>query len=198
MLETARTLLATAVNYKSPVAHADVPMAFIQQDMDTATWIYPPDGVEFSLLNHLRKKFPQSKFALRLMEALYGLKQSPALWNKRADGFMTEQGFTRCTSDSCLYYKGDTITKFALVSLSVDDLLITGNDNDSIKSFRDARGNDNCSSFLGINLQYDLLTGVLMMSCPGKIDALLSKFPGLQKLTASPAPRKSMIPLTTS
>mmetsp|Transcript_4339 Transcript_4339/g.13118 ORF Transcript_4339/g.13118 Transcript_4339/m.13118 type:complete len:353 (-) Transcript_4339:17-1075(-) len=139
MLETARTVLATAVHHRCPVAHADVPMAFIQQDMpeNSSTWVYPPSEVELNMLKYMRKKYPNSRFALRLMKALYGLKQSPALWNGRIDKFMGDQGFKRSTSDSRLYTSGDS-NKWRMVSLSVDDLLITGTDSVSIQIFRTA------------------------------------------------------------
>ena len=197
MLETARTVLATAVRHGCPVAHADVPMAFIQQDMpeDTSTWVYPPAGVEFNMMNHLRKKYPNSRFALRLMKALYGLKQSPALWNGRIDEFMGGQGFKRSTSDSCLYTSG-TSDKWRMVSLSVDDLLVTGTDSVGTQIFRtalndafgDCTWNNNCSSFLGVDLKYNQVSGSLKMSCVGKIDGLFDKFPALQKVQPSRIP----------
>mmetsp|Transcript_28365 Transcript_28365/g.85532 ORF Transcript_28365/g.85532 Transcript_28365/m.85532 type:complete len:98 (+) Transcript_28365:62-355(+) len=77
MLETARTLLATAVNYKCPVAHADVPMAFIQQDMDTATWIYPPDGVEFDLLKSPEREVSTAQVCFETHESSVRSKTKP-------------------------------------------------------------------------------------------------------------------------
>mmetsp|Transcript_10794 Transcript_10794/g.32533 ORF Transcript_10794/g.32533 Transcript_10794/m.32533 type:complete len:98 (+) Transcript_10794:62-355(+) len=77
MLETARTLLAKAVNYKCPVAHADVPMAFIQQDMDTATWIYPPDGVEFDLLKSPEREVSTVQVCFETHESSVRSKTKP-------------------------------------------------------------------------------------------------------------------------
>ena len=195
MLNTARTLLAVAVKHGTPVAHADVPMAFIQSEIDRMVSINLPKGTSSFLLDHLQKSHPGSKVAIRLIKALYGLKQSPALWNAKVDAFMRTQGFERCTSDSCLY-KWHADGKWVAISVSVDDLLITGTDENKIRDFRkaledtygDCTWNDSCSSFLGIDLKYNPKTGELILSCPGKIKGLFEKFPELNKLNGSRCP----------
>jgi Reverse transcriptase (RNA-dependent DNA polymerase) len=56
---------------------------------------------------------------------LYGLKQSGELWIKKIHTILANLGFSRTTSDPCLYtrLRGKDGT---YVALYVDDLLITG------------------------------------------------------------------------
>ena len=41
----------------------------------------------------------------RLKKSLYGLKQAPKQWYLKFDRFMAEQGYSRCHSDHCVYFK---------------------------------------------------------------------------------------------
>ena len=77
----------------------------------------------------------RNRIGLRLLKALYGLKQAPLLWNIRIDSFLKSLGFIRQTADACLYQFTEEIngqSKFVMLTLSVDDLLITGNHTDKL------------------------------------------------------------------
>jgi hypothetical protein len=41
----------------------------------------------------------------RLKNILYGLKQAPRQWYLKFGRFMIEQGYSRCHSDHCVYFK---------------------------------------------------------------------------------------------
>jgi hypothetical protein len=41
----------------------------------------------------------------RLKKSLYGLKQALRHWYLNFDRFMIEQGYSRCHSDHCVYFK---------------------------------------------------------------------------------------------
>mmetsp|Transcript_31428 Transcript_31428/g.97234 ORF Transcript_31428/g.97234 Transcript_31428/m.97234 type:complete len:117 (-) Transcript_31428:1301-1651(-) len=72
---------------------------------------------------------------LRLLKALYGLKQAPLLWNLRIDKFFKSLGFVRQGADACLYkYVADD--KFVLLSISVDDILVTGTHSSKIEELQ--------------------------------------------------------------
>ena len=62
---------------------------------------------------------------LRLWRALYGLKQSPRMWNIHVDKALGEFGLLRLTSDFCVYaiYDGNDRV---LLGLFVDDMFIIG------------------------------------------------------------------------
>ena len=61
----------------------------------------------------------------RLKKAIYGLKQDPRLWYIKIDTFFKQQGFLKSKNDSSLYIKEDKERNVCLISLYVDDLIIT-------------------------------------------------------------------------
>lgn len=70
----------------------------------------------------------------RLRKALYGLKQALGAWYGRIDDHLLGLGFEKGPSESTLYVKhngSDT-----LVSIYVDDVLITGNNTRYIENFK--------------------------------------------------------------
>ncbi|KAL0294174.1 UNVERIFIED_CONTAM: Retrovirus-related Pol polyprotein from transposon RE1 [Sesamum angustifolium] len=72
---------------------------------------------------------------LRLKKALYGLKQAPRAWYSRIDKHFMDRGFRRSLSELTLYIKSqgnDTL----IVSLYVDDLIYTGNNEKMIQDFK--------------------------------------------------------------
>jgi hypothetical protein len=132
----------------------------------------------------------KNRVGLRLLKALYGLKQAPLLWNLKIDNFLKQQGFTRQTSDACLYKWADK-DKFVLLTLSVDDILCTGNHPDKIdnltknlnKEFQIQIGDelkqcevsDRVESFLGILVTGNTENGEIMLSVPSKIEKLIDE-----------------------
>ena len=62
----------------------------------------------------------------RLKKYLYGLKQAPRSWYVKIDSFFYEKGFMRSKNDPNLYIKEDEDGNVALISVFVDDLIITG------------------------------------------------------------------------
>jgi hypothetical protein len=61
-----------------------------------------------------------------LKKALYGLKQTPRSWYEKIDTFFFQQGFIKSKSDPNLYIKKYGNGQIYLISLYVDDLIITG------------------------------------------------------------------------
>jgi hypothetical protein len=62
----------------------------------------------------------------RLKKSLYGLKQDPRQWYLKFDRFMIEQGYNRCHSDHCVYFKRLENGSFIILLLYVDDMLVAG------------------------------------------------------------------------
>ena len=73
---------------------------------------------------------------IRLKKSLYSLKKDPRpLKNKiilgyslylKFDRFMTEQGYSRCHSDHCVYFKKIENGSYIILLLYVDDMLVAG------------------------------------------------------------------------
>jgi hypothetical protein len=60
----------------------------------------------------------------RFKKRLYGLKQAPRQWYLKFGRFMTEQGFSRCHSDHCVYFKKVENGSFIILLLYVDDMIV--------------------------------------------------------------------------
>jgi Reverse transcriptase (RNA-dependent DNA polymerase) len=71
----------------------------------------------------------------KLKKALYGLKQASRTWYDNIDAYFTEKGFRRSPRDPTLYVKHGE-TGMLIVSLYVDDLIFTGNDEDMMHEFK--------------------------------------------------------------
>jgi hypothetical protein len=63
----------------------------------------------------------------KLKKAYYGLKQAPRSRYEKIESLFLQQGFMRSKSDPNLYTKFDEQGYIVLISLYVDDLIITGN-----------------------------------------------------------------------
>ncbi|POM76399.1 Integrase catalytic core protein [Phytophthora palmivora] len=76
-------------------------------------------------------------FVCKLKRSLYGLKQSPRMWNQTIDKFMLELGFKKCEADHCIYVKRND-HDMIIVALYVDDLILASNNDDLLKSTKEA------------------------------------------------------------
>lgn len=70
-----------------------------------------------------------------LKKALYGLKQAPRAWYSRINDHLLNIGFEKSLSESTLYvkHKGNNVL---IVSLYVDDMLVTGDDTRLVEEFK--------------------------------------------------------------
>ena len=70
-----------------------------------------------------------------LKKVLYGLKQAPRDWYSRINEHLLSIGFVKSLSEATLYVKHKEIF-FLIVSLYVDDLLVTGDDIRLVEEFK--------------------------------------------------------------
>ena len=69
----------------------------------------------------------QEHLVCSLKKPIYGLKHDPRSWYTKIDSFFKQQGFLKSkNSDSSQYIKKDEEGNVCLISLYVDDLIITG------------------------------------------------------------------------
>jgi len=120
-LTSFRVLLAHAAALGMEVHQMDVSTAFLYADLDEEVYVYPPEG--------LRHTIPKGK-VLRLLKAIFGLKQAPRAWNRCLDKFLRNKvSLKRLKSDPCIYKSEDGTL---IVSIYVDDILIMSKDNEKI------------------------------------------------------------------
>ncbi|KAL0415728.1 UNVERIFIED_CONTAM: Retrovirus-related Pol polyprotein from transposon RE1 [Sesamum latifolium] len=70
-----------------------------------------------------------------LKKALYGLKQAPRAWYSKIDEHLSNLRFVKSLSEATLYVKHNG-NETLIVSLYVDDLLVTENNTDHIQDFK--------------------------------------------------------------
>ncbi|KZV41734.1 retrovirus-related Pol polyprotein from transposon TNT 1-94 [Dorcoceras hygrometricum] len=125
-LDTIRLLLAVAAQKNWKVHQLDVKSAFLNGFLQEEIYVEQPEGY--------KKEGEEDKVYL-LKKALYGLKQAPRAWYSRIDDHLHKLGFAKSLSESTLYVK-HTGTDILIISLYVDDLLVTGNNTSIVEKFK--------------------------------------------------------------
>ena len=129
---TLRWLLAVAAALNYELLGIDFTNAFCNSNMDHPVWLKIPSGFRESLTpsqvqlyEDMRARYG-ARLSLRLLKGLYGLKQSPMLWNKTLHTFLVSptMGFTQCTFDPCLYWRRETDGTVTLLLVYVDDTIL--------------------------------------------------------------------------
>ncbi|KAF0711985.1 Aste57867_4947 [Aphanomyces stellatus] len=106
----------------------DVKTAFLNGSLDDDTEIYMAQPPNFVV--------PGTEgLVCKLQKAIYGLKQAPRCWYLTLHQFLVGISFERCVKEVCLYIKrvGDSMV---LLTVYVDDITITGNNNDDIEKVK--------------------------------------------------------------
>ncbi|CAL5403595.1 unnamed protein product [Camellia sinensis] len=124
-LDTIRLLLAIAAQKDWKIYQLDVKSVFLNGFLQEEIYVEQPEG--FVIQGHEDKVY-------LLKKALYGLKQAPRAWYSRIDSHLLSLGFVKSLSEFTLYVK--EATDLIVVSVYVDDLLITGSNEDLIKEFK--------------------------------------------------------------
>ncbi|MCI15187.1 copia-type polyprotein, partial [Trifolium medium] len=72
----------------------------------------------------------------KLKKALYGLKQAPRAWYSKIDSYFAAENFEKCPYEHTLFVKYGVKNEILVVSLYVDDLIYTGNDQGLMDEFK--------------------------------------------------------------
>ncbi|EOY20677.1 Cysteine-rich RLK (RECEPTOR-like protein kinase) 8, putative [Theobroma cacao] len=125
--DTIRLLLALAVALKWNVYHLDIKYAFFNGILEEEIYIDQPKG--FELLSGENKVY-------KLHKALCGLKQAPRRWYSRINDHFIHRGFVKSQNEATLYTLELGNKLLLIVSLYVDDLLVTGNCEQALQNFK--------------------------------------------------------------
>ena len=78
----------------------------------------------------------ESGLVCRLRRSLYGLKQSPRAWFGRFSSVVQEFGMLRSTADHSVFYHHNSSGQCIYLVVYVDDIVITGSDQDGIQKLK--------------------------------------------------------------
>ena len=112
-----RSLLAIANQLNLEVHQMDVSTAFLNGDLEEEIYMSQPEG-------YVKER--EEGLVCKLNKSIYGLKQSSRCWFNTIDEFLENSGYTKSSSDPCIYIKreGEDIM---LIALYVDDLIPASN-----------------------------------------------------------------------
>ena len=107
----------------------------------------------------------------RLKKRFYGLKQAPRQWYLKFDKFMIEQGYDRCHSNHCVYFKRLDNRRYIILLLYVNDMVVVGSNMQDIhvlkrklaKSFA-MKDLGDVKKILGVRITRDRKNHKLMLS----------------------------------
>uniref|UniRef100_A0AAV1VK26 Integrase catalytic domain-containing protein n=1 Tax=Peronospora matthiolae TaxID=2874970 RepID=A0AAV1VK26_9STRA len=168
-----RVVLSMAAKYGLMLHQMDVKTAFLNGSLNEDIYMDQPDGYLDAT---------QPDYVCKLKRSLYGLKQSPRMWNQTIDGFMIKMGFKKCESDHCIYIKRDD-QDMILVVLYVDDLILASSNNELLKSTKMALSKrfemtdlGELDYFLGMEIKNDRKTGMVTVQQTKFLKSVLTKF----------------------
>jgi hypothetical protein len=136
-----RTILSfVAVEYFH-LEQLDVKTNFLHGDLEEEIYMKQPQGYEVKGKENL---------VCRLKKRLYGLKQAPRKWYLKFDRFMIEQGYSRCHSNHCVYFKRLENGSYIILLLYVDGMLVVGSNMQDINMLKKKLSNSFFMKDLGV------------------------------------------------
>ncbi|GAA0168386.1 transmembrane signal receptor [Lithospermum erythrorhizon] len=126
-LDTIRMIIGLAAQKGWKLFQLDVKSAFLQGELDEEVFVAQSQGYT------VKGKEDQ---VYKLHKALYGLKQAPRAWYNRIENHFVKENFKKCNSEQTLFTKRSKEGKIIIVSVYVDDLIYTGDDEKLIEEFK--------------------------------------------------------------
>jgi Reverse transcriptase (RNA-dependent DNA polymerase) len=129
----------------------DVRNAFLQGTLEEEVYMSLTPGYD---------KEKGTNITCKLIKSIYGLKQSPRTWYEKLSSFLTLCNFIISNSDHSLFIKKDH-TCITVILVYVDDVIITGNNEKSIREIKrqlkdkfDIKDLGHLKYFLGIEIAH--------------------------------------------
>ncbi|RVW22259.1 Retrovirus-related Pol polyprotein from transposon TNT 1-94 [Vitis vinifera] len=120
-------LLSMAAMCSWPLYQLDIKNAFLHGDLAEEVYMEQPPGFVAQ---------GESGLVCRLRRSLYGLKQSPRAWFSRFSSVVQEFGMLRSTADHSVFYHHNSLGQCIYLVVYVDDIVITGSDQDGIQKLK--------------------------------------------------------------
>lgn len=127
--DTIRSILALAAIRGWCIYQLDVKSAFLHGELTETVFVEQPQGYQ---------RQGENDKVYKLKKALYGLKQAPRAWYSKIESYFIKEGFEKCSSEHTLFVKTNSEEKILIVSIYVDDLIFTGNDEQLFEKFKNS------------------------------------------------------------
>ena len=128
-MDTVRMIIALDAPKDWKIFQLYVKSAFLSGELREDVYVEQLRGYEKKGSEHLIYK---------LHKAMYRLKQAPRAWFSRIEAHFIGEGFQRCDSEQTLFTKRSTEGKIIIVSVYVDDLIFTGDDEALMSEFKNS------------------------------------------------------------
>ena len=118
-MEKIQLLAALAAQRGWTIYQLDVKSTFLHGELNEVVFVEQPCG-------YVQKGNEEKVYKLK--KALYGLKQAPRAWYSRIEVYFMKECFEKCDYKHTMFIKTSKEGKVLIVSLYVDDLIFTRND----------------------------------------------------------------------
>ena len=170
--ETIRTILALAALEKWSIESLDVKSAFLYGKLDEEIYMEQPSGFIIKGKEHL---------VLRLLRAIYGLKQAARAWWTELDRSLKEFGFKRLYVDAGIFVAQHPDGTLIFLLAYIDDIIITGPTGTHVhqrkRDFMDkweCRDLGVCREFLRMRIKYE--NGKILLDQTDYLRKVLKRF----------------------
>ena len=126
-LSSVRTLISISAARKWPLFQMDVKNDFLNGELSEEVYMKLPPGYSQP------PGFPHR--VCRLQRALYGLKQAPQAWFEKFSSTISQHGFSGSSFDTAVFLR-QSDHGITILLLYVDDMIITGDDMQSIQDLK--------------------------------------------------------------
>lgn len=154
LMETIRLVVALAAQKRWTIYQLDVKLVFLHGELNETVYVDQPRG-------YVQKRDEHKVYKLK--KALYGLKQAPSAWYRPIEAYFLKEGFEKYDYEHTLFVKKEKEDKVLIVSLYVDDLIFTRNDELMLEKFKSSMKHEFDMTDLG-KMTYFLGLEVLQQS----------------------------------
>ena len=168
--DSLRIIIAISVQRNFKIFQLDINAAYLNADLCEDIYMRSPEGYPVS-----------DKIYWKLNKALYGLKQAGRQWNEKLNNTLLNMKFRRLLSEPCVYVKENEQKDIVcILAVYVDDILLSGNDEEVIYVKNQIKSNFNIKDIGNI----DFLIGIKFEKCTdgyfihqrGYIKEILNKY----------------------
>uniref|UniRef100_A0A6N2L229 Retrovirus-related Pol polyprotein from transposon TNT 1-94 n=1 Tax=Salix viminalis TaxID=40686 RepID=A0A6N2L229_SALVM len=182
--DSLRIVLALVAHYDLELHQMDVKTAFLNGELEEEIYMDQPEGFVATGTENL---------VCRLRKSIYRLKQASRQWYIKFNDTILSYGFVEIIVDRCIYMKVSG-SKFAILVLYVDDILIAANDMGMLSDVKkylssnfEMKDMGEASYVIWIEIIHDRSQGLLSLSQKRYINKVLKRY-GMDKCSIGKAP----------